>query len=53
MMAVPRRKVFTSITIVTDHFKTADLTRHEYYAKFRYFTLCEIIPTYQYLNDPV
>jgi hypothetical protein len=52
-MAMPREKVFPNIIIHTNHFKTADLTRFEYYAKFRYYPACEIIDVYQYYHEPV
>jgi hypothetical protein len=43
LMAIPQEKVFPKVTIHTTRFKTADLSRHEYYAKFRYLRLCEAI----------
>ena len=43
LMAVPRERVFTNLTIATARFKVADLSRHEYFAKFRQHEVCDVI----------
>lgn len=52
-MAVPRERAFPTVTIASARLKTPDLSRHEYYAKFRYMRICETIDYYQYLHEPV
>lgn len=52
-MEIPKKRVITNVTIISNRFKFVDTSKHEYFGKLRYRHICGTIRFYQEYVSPV